>query len=213
MDADLLDSLLDLEESFYEEGYRLGTKDGAKAGYNEGTVFAVEKGFEKFQEMGRLYGRGIIWAKRLPGDHDLLLPSHSKTGETDGGDASSQTPDDAQTVTTGSNSAPGAAAAATPLNGLNLPDLPTNARLEKHLAAFLSLVDPTTLSMDNTEEAVEHFDDRLKKARAKARIIEKMIGEPSEPVGHEGNSGTQALGNNSIEDVGPLPPRLLQTTS
>ncbi|EAS31696.3 uncharacterized protein CIMG_07175 [Coccidioides immitis RS] len=152
-----IDSLLDLEETFYAEGYELGFKDGEVAGYNEGCVFAVENGFEKFQEMGRLYGKGIIWAKRLPGNHGLLHASKSLNGAAEGAEAvSTNTPD---------------------RDDVHLPDLPPNPRLEKHLAAFLSLVDPLTLSMENAEEAVAEFDERLKKATAKAKIIEKLLGE------------------------------------
>lgn len=201
MDGDLLDDLFDLEEKFYDEGYELGTRDGAKAGYNEGTVFAVEKGFEKFQEMGRLYGKGIIWAKRLPGEHGLLL---SETTAEPTGDDDNQTTRSSRSLT--DSTAPSAGKR----DGLKLPNLPENSRLEKHLTAFLSLVDPTTLSMENTEDDVADFDDRLKKAQAKARIIEKIIGERSVTAGREGNRAADAGGN--IEDIGPLPPRLTQTS-
>lgn len=202
MNEDLLDGLLDLEEKFYEEGYELGTKDGAKAGYNEGIVFAVEKGFEKFQEMGRLYGKGIIWAKRLPGEHGLLLSQ--KTAESTGDDNANQTTGASRTLADNAVSGTGEA------DSLKLPDLPENSRLEKHLTAFLSLVDPTTLSMENTEDAVADFDERLKKAQAKARIIEKIIGERSGTTGREGNRAPDAGGN--IEDIGSLPSRLTQTS-
>jgi hypothetical protein len=204
MDSDLLDGLLDLEERFYEEGYELGAKDGARAGYNEGVVFAVEKSFEKFQEMGRLYGKGIIWAKRLPGGkHGLLVSSHHiATAE------AAVTGDKAlcDVKTCAEEDQP-----AGPFSGQKLPSFPENPRLEKHLATFLSLVDPTTLSMDNTEDAVADFDDRLKKASAKAKVIERIIGEQSEPVGHDGARKAEAAGSGNIEDIGPLPPRFSQT--
>ncbi|EER28170.1 hypothetical protein D8B26_006842 [Coccidioides posadasii str. Silveira] len=181
-----IDSLLDLEETFYAEGYELGFKDGEVAGYNEGCVFAVENGFEKFQEMGRLYGKGIIWAKRLPGNHGLLHASKSLNGAAEGAEAvSTNTPD---------------------RDDVHLPDLPPNPRLEKHLAAFLSLVDPLTLSMENAEEAVAEFDERLKKATAKAKIIEKLLGETSTSLGH----ARQGVGSDNIEDIGALPPRIIQ---
>lgn len=198
MDTDPLDGLLDLEENFYAEGLELGTKDGAKAGHNEGTVFAIEKGFEKFQEIGRLYGKGIIWAKRLPGEHGLLLSQKA---------AESTVDDASQTAGTSRALADSAVSTTGTRDELKLRDLPANARLEKHLTAFLSLVDPTTLSMENTEEDVADFDDRLKKAQAKARIIEKIIGERSES-NHAPGPG---MGGN-IEDIGPLPPRLTQAS-
>ncbi|EEP80885.1 conserved hypothetical protein [Uncinocarpus reesii 1704] len=185
-----LDGLLDLEENFYAEGYELGVKDGETAGYNEGSVFAVEKGFEKFRELGRLYGKGIIWAKRLPGSHGLLQA--------------------AKTPNSVSESSENHAAH----DGLHLPDLPPNPRLEKHLATFLSLVDPLTLVMENTEEAVAEFDERLKKATAKAKIIERMLGETGSTHQHEDSQAKsghakQAATSGNIEDIGPLPARMM----
>ena len=48
MQADLFDEILSLEEKFYDEGFQLGSIDGAKAGKIEGRAFVVEKGFEKY---------------------------------------------------------------------------------------------------------------------------------------------------------------------
>lgn len=180
------DCLFDLEETFYAEGYELGVKDGQRAGYDEGSIFAVEKAFDKFQRMGRLYGKGIIWAKRLPGDHGLLHSSKLLT----------------------ENAGSGA-------DRIQLPVLPANPRLKKHIAAFLALVDPLTLSMQNTEDAVAEFDDRLKKALAKAKIIEKILGESS-TVGEnevekgDGGRALQGDGSSNIEDIGPIPSRLMR---
>jgi hypothetical protein len=200
MDGDLLDGLLDLEERFYEEGYELGAKDGARAGYNEGVVFAVENSFEKFQEMGRLYGKGIIWAKRLPGGKHELLVSGRHVASVESAVIGDKMPCDASEDQ-----------AAGPLSGQKLPSFSENPRLEKHLSTFLSLVDPTTLPMDNTEDAVADFDERLKKASAKAKVIERIIGEQSEPVDHEGTRKVEAAGSGNIEDIGPLPARFSQT--
>jgi len=61
--------------------------------------------------------------------------------------------------------------------GRTLPPLQNSARIEKHLALLLALVDPATLSLANTDDAVANFDDRLKRAQAKEKIIEKVIGE------------------------------------
>ncbi|KAI9829023.1 MAG: hypothetical protein M1832_000046 [Thelocarpon impressellum] len=60
-----------------------------------------------------------------------------------------------------------------------LPALPgsSSSRLEKHVQTLLALVDPTTLSTENTEDAVSDFDDRLKRARAKMRVIGSILGE------------------------------------
>ncbi|KAH8153763.1 uncharacterized protein LAJ45_01530 [Morchella importuna] len=64
--ADIFDSLLSLEEDFYQEGYALGVKDGEQAGRIEGRAFGLEKGFEKFLELGRLQGRCSVWKARIP---------------------------------------------------------------------------------------------------------------------------------------------------
>lgn len=65
MADDLFDSILHLEDDFYREGYALGEADGAPAGRLEGRAFGLEKGFEKYAEMGRLHGKAVIWASRL----------------------------------------------------------------------------------------------------------------------------------------------------
>ncbi|KAK2769887.1 hypothetical protein FQN53_005820 [Emmonsiellopsis sp. PD_33] len=204
MDHDLLDSLLGLEDGFYNEGYELGVSDGARAGYSEGSVFAVEKGFEKFQEMGRLYGKAIIWAKRLPGDHGLLLPAQAESSSSTSSSSKQQAPGNKEHA-----GVEKAAEVKSLTTGSKLPPLPANSRLEKHIATLLSLVDPLTLSTENSEEAVADFDDRLKKATAKAKIIEKIIGEQSEtPNTSKEANGGGGPGTGNIEDIGPLPPRM-----
>ncbi|POS82129.1 hypothetical protein EPUL_006121, partial [Erysiphe pulchra] len=40
--------------------------------------------------------------------------------------------------------------------------------------ALYALVEPETLLFENTEEAVSDFDDRLKRARARFKLIEKL---------------------------------------
>ncbi|PGH03865.1 hypothetical protein GX51_03853 [Blastomyces parvus] len=224
MDHDLLDSLLDLEEGFYKEGYEQGATDGARSGYGEGSVFAVEKGFEKFQEIGRLYGKAIVWAKRLPGDHGFLhLPSTST--------ATSLPDTSAASSTSSSSKAQGADRDNDKVDSLNLgsthtpapllpalPPLPRNSRLEKHIASLLSLVDPLALSMENSEDAVEDFDERLKKALAKVKLIERILGEQNSSDGssvsnNKNNSreGNRPVDGDSIEDFGTLPARMQQT--
>lgn len=58
-----------------------------------------------------------------------------------------------------------------------LPQLPDNQRLVKHLKVLHAVSESASLSTENSEEAVSDFDDRLKRAQAKAKIIERMIGE------------------------------------
>ncbi|ROV90561.1 hypothetical protein VSDG_07445 [Cytospora chrysosperma] len=142
---DAFDSLLNLEERYYSEGYEQGVADGDRAGRIEGRAFGIEKGFEKFVEAGRLNARSIVWANRLP--------QASTTAAT----AVASTPDGAQE---------------------RLPVLSGGgARLEKNIVTLHALVEPDTLSTENTDEAVNDFDDRVKRAQGKARVIERQIGE------------------------------------
>ncbi|KAJ5714301.1 uncharacterized protein N7483_011482 [Penicillium malachiteum] len=153
MDSNLLDSLLDLEEQFYNEGYQLGVADGAEAGYTEGSVFAVEKGFEKFVEMGRLYGKALVWAQRL---------ADSKQDGT-----SQVTPEVTQPD----------ALSLDPSICKEMPKIPAHsARLARNLATLLELVDPASLDMSNTEDAVNDVDERLKGAAVKAKLIQRAMG-------------------------------------
>lgn len=57
-----------------------------------------------------------------------------------------------------------------------LPPLPGNPRLDKNVKALYALVEPDTLSTKNTDEAVQDFDDRVKRAQGKAKVVERMVG-------------------------------------
>ncbi|KAM5469865.1 hypothetical protein MauCBS54593_004419 [Microsporum audouinii] len=183
-----LNDILGLEDEFYAEGHTLGTLDGTRAGFNEGSVFAIENGFEKFRTIGRLYGKGIIWAKRLPNQQEMLRSTPQLAHKSN---------DEVQHAKP--NTTLSVAPDIKPIPVQDLPSLPCNPRLEKHIAVYLSLVNPLTLSMENKEEAVADFDDRLKKAVAKARVIEKMAGEPSE------HTSQSSPGASNIEDIRSLP--------
>jgi len=60
---------------------------------------------------------------------------------------------------------------------VTLPRLSANPRLEKHITTLQELVDLTTLSIANTDDDVGDFDERVRRAQAKVKIIERMIGE------------------------------------
>ncbi|KIW05103.1 uncharacterized protein PV09_03660 [Verruconis gallopava] len=77
MNEGIFDEILNLEENYYREGYCLGVEDGERAGRIEGRTFGLEKGFEKFFEMGRLHGKSQIWNKRLP----MAYPKKAEGGE------------------------------------------------------------------------------------------------------------------------------------
>ena len=195
----LLESLLDLEEEFYKEGYDLGAADGAQAGYTEGSVFAVEKGFEKFVEMGRLYGKALVWAQRLADSKASKQPG-AKT-DTDTDDIS----------TTYAISHKDLDASLDPSVCTEMATLPPSARLGKNLDILLELVDPASLVMANTEEAVIDVDERLKGAIIKAKLIQRALGEREDTADiHPGARDTPAGattsgdGTGSIEDISSL---------
>ncbi|KAI4120535.1 MAG: hypothetical protein LQ338_006946 [Usnochroma carphineum] len=199
MASDPLDELFELENKFYKEGYDLGVQDGTCAGQIEGRLFGLEKGFKKYAAMGRLHGRSVIWSGRLqtpsssssqasPGQNDMHHdrdPSHERNIV-----AEESTSD----------------------HLASLPQIPHNLRLEKHARTLYALTEPASLSTENTEDAVSDFDDRLKRAEGKVKIIEKLVGEDPlsdsqsivagspEPNLRNGKQGP-ANGDGGIEDM------------
>ena len=194
----LLDSLLDLEEDFYKEGHDLGAADGAQAGYTEGSVFAVEKGFEKFIELGRLYGKALVWAQRLADSnaakqnpvHDgstTIIPQPTTIATVNGKDLD---------------------VSLEPSVCAEMAALPPSSRLAKNLDILLELVDPASLVMDNTEEAVTDVDERLKGAIIKAKLIQRALGEREDTAdidpGARDATPASGDGTGSIEDISSL---------
>lgn len=186
MEFDPLDSLLDLEEQFYKEGFDLGAADGAEAGYTEGSVFAVEKGFEKFVEMGRLYGKALVWAQRL--------------AEYESREALEQLSVQTVTATVSDSLDPSICK--------KMSRLPAHStRLKRNLQTLLELVDPASLDMHNTEEAVNDVDGRLKGATVKAKLIQRAMGESEETLGARSSvrdGQKPGDGTGSIEDISSL---------
>lgn len=185
MDANLLDSLLDLEEDFYQEGYSLGVSDGAASGYTEGSVFAVEKGYEKFVEMGRLYGKALVWAQRL---------ADSKASSSSSGHEASDMSDGTVSLD--------------PSICNSMPALPAHsARLARNLTTLMELVDPASMNMSNTEDAVNDIDERLKGAVVKAKLVQRAMGEAEDSFGPNADAKDMSRtgdGTGSIEDISAL---------
>ncbi|KAM7187981.1 hypothetical protein V8F33_010938 [Rhypophila sp. PSN 637] len=152
MANDPFEDILNLEEQFYQEGYKQGQEDGVAAGRSEGRSLGLEKGFQKFAEAGMLYGKAIVWANRLPAVKSRYQASDTSVrgGKETEIDRSSS---------------------------LALPSLPDNARLEKHVTTLYALVEAETLSTENNDEAVNDFDDRIKRAQGRAKMIERIVGE------------------------------------
>jgi hypothetical protein len=160
MPPDTFDEILGLEEQFYDDGYRQGLKDGNKAGLVEGRTFGLEKGFEKYVESGRLYGKSLVWANRIPQAGDPASLTVQVQHEPASGNIF-------QTI---DHQKPSPA---------RLPSLPHNQRLAKHVKVLHALSELETLSTENSEEAVSDFDDRLQRAQGKAKIIERAFREAS----------------------------------
>lgn len=164
--SDFFDDVLHLEDKFYADGHRQGVADGERAGRAEGRVFGIEKGFDKFVEAGRLYGRALVWANRLPRAQQDRQPVVPPAGTPAAAAAAAVPP-----LEDGARDA-------LPQEPLRLPVLTTGgARLEKNVLALHALVEPETLSTENVDDAVNDFDDRVKRAQGKARVIERQTGE------------------------------------
>ncbi|KAK1633879.1 hypothetical protein BDP81DRAFT_325812 [Colletotrichum phormii] len=168
MSLDPFDDVLTLEDQFFSEGFRQGTQDGIQAGKIEGRSVGLAKGYEKFYESGRIHARAVVWANRLS-----LPQKNSSTTTT------------AKSLSSGSSAAASVSAeqphpsteSSNSQKTCSLPPLASNARLEKNVTTAFALVEPDTLSKENSDEAVNDFDDRLKRAQGKVKIIERMTGE------------------------------------
>ncbi|OHE91390.1 short-chain dehydrogenase [Colletotrichum orchidophilum] len=163
MSLDPFDDVLTLEDQFFSEGFRQGTEDGIQAGKIEGRSVGLAKGYEKFYESGRIHARAVVWANRLS------LPEKSTAAKPPGSSASA------------SGSAqqphPSSEPESPQQKTCSLPPLAPNARLEKNVTTAFALVEPDTLSKENSDEAVNDFDDRLKRAQGKVKLIERVTGE------------------------------------
>jgi hypothetical protein len=202
MADDLFDAIFNLEDKSYEQGYHLGVADGSRAGRIEGRAFGLEKGFAKFLSAGKLHGRACVWGARSAASDKKEKESSEPTR-----------PDDDRTAA--------AAAAATPW-GVQMAPLPANERLERHIRTLYALVEPETLATQNSEDAVSDFDDRVKRALAKVKVIENILGEQGGGDALPGRKPAQAgpgvrlsssktttttTGDKNIEDFGIRPTR------
>jgi Essential protein Yae1, N terminal len=150
--SDPFEDVLNLEEQFYNEGYQQGLADGIKAGRIEGRSVGMGQGFDKFFESGMLHGKALVWAGRLQ-----------------------KSSVDSNSGNVGLNNQKDEITKKAPERKCTLPPLPGNPRLEKNVTTLYALVEPSTFSTANMDEAVDDFNDRVKRAQGKAKIIEKMI--------------------------------------
>lgn len=186
---DPFDTLLSLESQYHAEGRALGISEGSLSGRIEGRVFGLEKSFEKFLELGKLGGRAAVWNARLPENATLTSTSGPASLE-----VGKEEPEAGKLgVLPGSGS----------------------ERLVRHVKRMAELTDADDVSRENSEEGVQDFDDRLREARAKAVLVERLVGE-----GKEGGSGaaavkragvkSNAVKSDEMEDFGGLPRGVLQ---
>lgn len=189
MADDILDTVLDLEDEAYQDGFDEGKADGTRAGYTEGKIFGIERGYHKALEMGKLHGRALMLNACLS-DPNPMPENFNPPAPV--------------------NPAMGTASDPSNVHGniesemSHLPALPENPRLKKHIETLLKLTDPYLVSVDNTETAVAEFDDRMKKAVAKAKIIDKLISEPYNMTvsGDTADSQSQSpAGSGNIEEL------------
>ncbi|KAJ4994216.1 ORAOV1 family protein [Stagonosporopsis vannaccii] len=168
---DPFDDLLTIEDTLYTTAHSQGVSDGARAGRIEGRIFGLEKGFEKYAALGELHGRGAVWGSRI------AIPPTPTTS----------------TPTTTSAATPALTNA--PKHTNPLPAFPTtSSRLGTNISLLYHLTDPLTFSTSNTESSVADFDDRFKRAGAKAKVVERIIGESA--IGMEETTGPASSSKN-----------------
>ena len=179
MPSDPFDDLLELESDFYKEGFEAGIADSTYAGLVEGKVFGIEKGYEKALEIGKAYGRALVWKRRLDDEENNATETASSGGVKEG-----TVPPVSEVDLFGTMK--------------DLPPLPTNPRLKKHIAILLSLTDSASIPKDNSDESVSEVDERITKIRARMKMVSNLVGEAVDPA------STSA---GSIEDSGGLQAR------
>ena len=208
MEDDLFDSILRLEDQYYKEGYDLGVKDGTRAGLIEGRLFGLEKGFDKYAAMGMLHGRSVIWAGRMP---------HGGA-ESSGHEVSQVSTLEHAGPRLQLNELPSHEFSKPSISGA-LPLVQNNGRLAKHIRTLFALTEPSSVSTENNEDSVSDFDDRLKRAYGKIKIIEHSsigVNSSEHPTTKSESSYNFGLSNDqaatfkadgSIEDASSLQAR------
>ena len=80
-----------------------------------------------------------------------------------------------------------------------------NPRLKTSIRSLYALTELDSLSTENADDAVANFDDRLKRAEGKFKVIEKITGEAGQGE-HETHAGksAQLKGDGGIEDSSVL---------
>ena len=111
-------------------------------------LFGIEKGYEKFMEMGELQAKAWAWSDDI---HVRLSNAQQEQKPVSSTDQSFASRD----------------------------------RIMKHMEILHTLLDPSTVSFENTDDAVSTFDDRLKRAHAKCKVITRLLGESADSQNDE----------------------------
>lgn len=193
--SDPFDSILSLEDSFYKEGYVLGEADGRRAGLLDGRLFGLEKGFEKYACMGKLHGRAMVWAGKIATDcqdaqavSEIGAPNQDIETSSDGTSLAK----DPHPTTMVRKTKPG-----------RVDLLKLKPRLENHVRTLYALTEPESLSTKNSKDAVADFDDRLRRAQGKSKLIEKLTGEVG-PDSDVTEKASDSKSDGNIEDLSSL---------
>ncbi|KAL1639635.1 hypothetical protein SLS58_007694 [Diplodia intermedia] len=130
--------------------------------YTEGHALGVADGSRAGRIEGRVFGLEKGFEKFV-----AMGALHGKAAE--------QTPEQTQEqTTTTTNSLPPLLPSS---GGGSGGGSGSNPRLAKHITTLHALSEPASLSTQNDEDAVADFDDRFKRAQAKVKIVEKLVGE------------------------------------
>ena len=88
-------------------------------------------------------------------------------------------------------------------------------RLVRHVRRLVELTDADDVSRENSEEGVQDFDDRLREAKAKGVLIERLVGEGKDSgaaggstvkrAGVKGNAEQSKAKSGEMEDFLGLP--------
>lgn len=78
-----------------------------------------------------------------------------------------------------------------PADATHTPTPRARRRLSQHLSTLLALTDLRTLRTSNGDADVGDFDERMRRASAKARVVERLLGEREAGAGGRGNDGDE----------------------
>lgn len=173
-----LDSLLDLESTYEAQGHADGLRDGRAQAHTSAKLFGLEKGWEKYLPMAQLRWRAERYAEMygVPIDPAIALSTP--------GSSSSPSSADSKPVAMQSD---------------DTRQQQHASRLQKHITTLLALTSANTLTYLNTDEAIGDFEERLKRAQAKCKVLERMLGGDG-GAGGNNTASVSVVGDGDIEN-------------